>query len=133
MLKSSAPLEQKAAACKDLARVGDKSCVPVLAGMLGDEKLSHLARYALEAIPDTSADEVLRAALDTLSGTLLSGIISSVGTRRDSATVGQLARHLGDRDSDVVRTAAIALGRIGTATAGKARELLRTAYREPAG
>jgi HEAT repeat protein len=120
VLKSSAPLEQKAAACKDLARVGDTSCVPVLARMLGDEKLSHLARYALEAIPDTSADEALRAALDTLSGALLSGIISSVGTRRDSAAVGQLARHLGDRDSDVVRTAAIALGRIGTATAGKA-------------
>ena len=42
VLKSDAPLEQKAAACRDLARVGDKDCVPVLAGMLGDDKLSHM-------------------------------------------------------------------------------------------
>jgi hypothetical protein len=50
VLKSDAPLDQKAAACRDLARVGDKDCVPVLAGLLGDEKLSHIARYALEPI-----------------------------------------------------------------------------------
>ena len=62
--------------------------------MLGNEKLSHIARYALEPIPDTSVDEALRAALDKLSGTLLSGVISSVGARRDVAAVGQLARHL---------------------------------------
>ena len=32
VLKSDAPLEQKAAACRDLARVGDKDCVPVSGG-----------------------------------------------------------------------------------------------------
>ena len=58
VLRSNASLEQKLAACEDLARVGTKECVPVLAGMLGDEKLSHMARYALEPIPDKSVDEV---------------------------------------------------------------------------
>ena len=120
VLKSDAPLEQKSAACEDLARVGDKDCVPVLAGMLGNEQLSHKARYALEAIPDKSVDEALRAALGTLSGRLLSGVISSIGTRRDSAAVELLGKHLGHRDGDVVRTAAISLGRIGTVAAGKA-------------
>ena len=120
VLKSNATLEQKAAACKDLAHVGDKTCVPVLANMLGDETLSHPARYALEPIPDESVDEVLRAALDRLSGKLLSGVISSVGVRRDPAAVGQLAHHLADPDGDVVRTAALSLGRIGTPAAGKA-------------
>lgn len=120
VLKSDAPLEQKAAACEGLARVGDKDCVPVLAGMLGNEQLSHRARYALEAIPDKSVDEALRAALDTLSGKLLSGVISSIGTRRDSAAVERLGEYLGHRDGDVVRTTAISLGRIGTVAAGKA-------------
>ncbi|MGA2616903.1 MAG: HEAT repeat domain-containing protein [Thermoguttaceae bacterium] len=119
VLKSDAPLDQKSAACRDLARVGNKDCVPVLAGMLGDEKLSHIGRYALEPIPDRSVDEALRAALGTLSGRLLCGVISSVGTRRDSAAVGLLAKHLADRDGDVVRATAIALGRIGTVAAGK--------------
>ncbi len=120
VLKSDAPFEQKSAACEDLARVGDKVCVPVLAGMLGNEQLAHRARYALEAIPDKSVDEALRAALDKLSGKLLSGVISSIGTRRDSAAVELLGKHLGHRDGDVVRTTAISLGRIGTAAAGKA-------------
>ena len=94
MLKSDAPLEQKPAACEDLARVGDKDCVPVLAGMLGDEQLSHRARYALEPIPDKSVDEALRAALGKLNGKLLSGVISSIGARRDSAAVELLGKHL---------------------------------------
>jgi HEAT repeat protein len=120
VLKSDAPLEQKSAACEDLARVGDKDCVPVLAGMLGNEQLSHRARYALEAIPDRSVDEALRAALGTLSGKLLSGVISSIGARRDAAAVELLGKKLDDRDGDVVRATATALGRIGTVAASKA-------------
>lgn len=119
VLKSDAPLEQKAAAFRDLGRVGDKDCVPVLAALLGDEKLSHRARYALEAIPDKSADEALRAALEKVDGPLLSGVISSIGSRRDSAAVESLGKYLGHREADVVRTTAITLGRIGTAAAGK--------------
>ena len=120
VLKSDAPLEQKTAACEDLTRVGDKSCVPVLAGLLGIEQLSHKARYALEPIPDQSVDVSLRAALNTCTGTLLSGVISSIGTRRDAAAVEPLKKYLGDEDADVVRTTAITLGRIGTVAAGKA-------------
>ena len=120
VLRSNASLEQKLAACEDLARVGTKECVPVLAGMLGDEKLSHMARYALEPIPDKSVDEALRAAAAKLNGKLLSGVISSIGARRDSAAVELLGKYLGSSDGDVVRTTAIALGRIGTVAAGKA-------------
>lgn len=120
VLKSDASVEQKLAACEELARVGDKDCVPVLTGMLGDDKLSHMARYALEPIPDKSVDDAFRAAAAKLSGKLLSGVISSIGARRDSAAVELLGRHLADSDADVARTAAIALGRIGTVDTGKA-------------
>jgi HEAT repeat protein len=119
VLRSEAPLEQKWAACRDLVRVGDKDCVPVLAGMLADEKLSHYARYALEPIPDKSVDEALRTALDKLNGKLLTGVISSIGARRDAAAADLLAKHLTSSDGDVARTTAITLGRIGTRAAGK--------------
>ncbi|OGV69284.1 MAG: hypothetical protein A2283_23500 [Lentisphaerae bacterium RIFOXYA12_FULL_48_11] len=119
VLKSDAPFEQKSTACRDLVRVGNRDCVPVLAGMLGDEQLSHMARYALEPMPDKAADEALRAALDKLSGKLLSGVIGSIGARRDSAAVELLGKYLCNSDCDVVRTTAMALGRIGTAASGK--------------
>jgi HEAT repeat protein len=88
--------------------------------MLGDEKLSHMARYALEAIPDKSVDEALRTALGKLNGKLLSGVIGSIGARRDPAAVDPLGKYLGNSDPEVVRATAMALGRIGTVAAGKA-------------
>jgi len=92
VLKSDAPFEQKSTACRDLVRVGNKDCVPVLAGMLGDEKMSHMARYALEPMQGKAVDEALRAALDKLNGKLLSGVIGSIGARRDSGAVELLGK-----------------------------------------
>ena len=45
ILKSDAPLKEKADACQELARVGTRQAVPVLATLLADEQLSHMARY----------------------------------------------------------------------------------------
>src|SRR5436305_11545755 len=50
---------EKAIACKQLATVGTKACVPELAKLLADEQLSSWARIALEAIPDQAADAAL--------------------------------------------------------------------------
>ena len=61
MLQSDAPHKDKADACRRLGVIGTGQCVPVLAGLLGDEKLAHMARYGLEPIPDASVDEALRA------------------------------------------------------------------------
>ena len=57
VLKSDATLKAKADACRELARVGTKQAIPALAALLGDEKLSHMARYALEPIRDPAVDE----------------------------------------------------------------------------
>lgn len=119
VLKSDAPFEQKSTACRDLVRVGNRDCIPVLVGMLGDEKMSHMARYALEPMPDKAVDEALRAALDKLNGKLLSGVIGSIGARRDTGAVELLGKYLANSDGDVVRTTAMALGRIGTAASGR--------------
>ena len=92
VLHSDASLEAKSAACRNLARVAGKEAVPALAGLLGDEKLSHMARYALETIPDPSVDDALRAALAKLQGRPRLGVIGSIGARRDNKGRGCAGR-----------------------------------------
>lgn len=122
VLKSDAGQEQKAAACRDLGLVGNKDAIPVLVGLLGDEKLAHMARYGLEQIPDPAVDEALRAALDKTKGLLLVGVINSIGSRRDVRAMEQLEVLLKDQDQQVARAAAAAIGRMGTLDAGKVLE-----------
>jgi HEAT repeat protein len=120
VLKSDASQHEKVEACRQLGVVGTKEAVPVLAGLLGDEKLAHMARYALEPIPDPAVDEALRAALGRLKGRLLVGVIGSLGVRRDAKAIEPLAGLLTDPDADVAQAAARALGSIGTTASAKA-------------
>jgi HEAT repeat protein len=120
VLKSDAPHKEKGDACRQLAVVGTKDAVPALAALLADEKLSHMARYGLEPIPDASVDDVLRDALGKLKGKPLVGVMASVGVRRDAKAVEALSRFLEESDPHVVRTAARSLGKIATPEAAKA-------------
>ena len=113
VLRSDAPPQNKAIACKKLAVYGNKDAVPALAALLADEKLAAWARIALEAIPDREADEALREAMGKLEGKLLVGAINSIGTRRDADAVDALVERLKDADGEVAAAAAVALGRIG--------------------
>jgi len=122
VLKPDATLEKKAAACRELARVATKEAVPALAALLGDEKLSHMARYAMETIPDPSVDEALRDAMGKLKGRPLMGVVGSLGARRDAKAVDAMAKLLADSDADIAQAAARALGKIGTPEAAKAIE-----------
>ncbi|NQT37545.1 MAG: HEAT repeat domain-containing protein [Planctomycetes bacterium] len=120
VLKSDAPQKEKVDACRKLALVGTENAVPALAALLGDEKLSHMARYALEPIPSPAVDDALRDAMGNLKGRPLIGAIASIGVRRDAKAVPLLVKMLQDADSVVVRTTARALGKIGTPEAGEA-------------
>jgi HEAT repeat protein len=120
VLRSEATVEQKSAACRQLARIATKKAVPTLAALLCDEKLSHMARYALEAIPDPSVDDALRDALGKVQGRARLGVIGSLGVRRDAKAVDALAGLL--KQPDTVGAAARALGTIGTPAASKALE-----------
>lgn len=122
VLESNAPPAQKAVPCKQLAIYGTKAAVPALAKLLADEDLASWARIALEAIPDSSADDALRAAVGKLNGRLLIGTINSIGVRRDPKAVSALIGKLKDSDVGVASAAAAALGRIGGPEAVKALE-----------
>lgn len=111
---ADASLHDKALACKQLAVVGDESAVPVLASLLGDERLSHYARFALEPIPGKAVDAALREALKKVPGTLKLGVINSIGARRDAEAVPALKELLASEDAALADAAASALARIGT-------------------
>jgi len=105
--------------CRMLRRIGTGASVPVLAELLADEKLSHMARFALQEMSNPKVDEVLREALDKLNGDLRIGVIGSIAARRDRKAVERLAGFLTSRDTELVRASISALGRIGGVRAAR--------------
>lgn len=120
VLQSNASLREKSEACRALSLTGGPEAVPVLAGLLTDDKLSHFARMALEPMPCDEAGDALRAALDATSGALRVGIIGSLAARKDAQAIPSLAALLSDDDAETAQAAARALGKIGTPKAADA-------------
>lgn len=120
ILSGDAPAAEKAITCKKLAIYGSSAAVPELAKLLEDPQLASWSRIALEAIPGPEADEALRKATESLQGSLLVGVINSIGVRRDAGAVELLTAKLKDQDSGIATAAAVALGHVGNAAAGKA-------------
>jgi len=120
VLKTEVSRAAKDAVCRALKNIGSAAAVPALAALLADEKLSHMARYALERIPDPDAGQALRTALPKVAAKLKIGIISSLGVRGEAASIAPLQALLADSDAAVASAAAHALGSIGTVDATKA-------------
>src|SRR4029079_13467463 len=98
-LQSEISRDAKGFVCRMLTIIGGGASVPALAGLLTDEYLSHMARYALERNPVPEAAQALRAALPKLSGKLKIGVISSIGSRRDASAVAALGGLLKDQNA----------------------------------
>ncbi|MBM3880464.1 MAG: hypothetical protein FJ387_12240 [Verrucomicrobia bacterium] len=120
VLKSDASQKDKSDACRELAVIGTQAAVPALAALLPDPQYHHMARYALETMPDAAAGEALRAALGTLKGRPLVGVIGSLGVRRDTQATAALTKLLQADDDLVAQAAARALGQLGSTEAAQA-------------
>jgi HEAT repeat protein len=116
--------------CRRLRIVGTRQSVKALAALLPTENTSHIARYALERIPDEKAVEIMRDSLPKVSKKLKPGIIGSLGKRRDKKSIPAISRLLGDSDIQVAKAAAESLAMIGTPAA--AGELSKFAKKAPA-
>ena len=92
----------------------------MLGRMLTDEETSDMARYALERIPGTAVNDVLRRALRKAKGKPQVGIINSLGQRRDRKAVRALSGLVGNPDETVAVAAAAALGQIADSRATEA-------------
>jgi HEAT repeat protein len=112
VLQSSAGAVEKCAACQQLRIYGTAKSVPALAALLGQERVGHAARYALEGIPGPEATAALREALTKTSGLAKAGIINSLGWRRDAESVPLLMPLISDADTPIAKETASALGRI---------------------
>jgi HEAT repeat protein len=116
--------------CRALRTVGTAQSVDALAALLPAEETSHIARYALERIPDDAAGKALRDALPKVNAKLKTGIMGSLGSRGDEDSLKALYKLLKDDDILVSKHAAQSLGLIGTSKAAKA--LSKYAKKAPA-
>ncbi len=116
--------------CRKLRILGTTQSIKALAALLPTEKTSHIARYALDRIPDKKASAALRDALPKVGNKLKPGIIGSLGVRRDKRSVKAISQLLSDSDSQIAQAAAHSLGLIGTSVAAK--QLSRFAKKAPA-
>ncbi len=114
ILQSSAGAVEKCAACQQLRIYGTTQSVPALAVLLGEERVGHAARYALEGIPGPEATAALCEALTKTSGLIKAGIINSLGWRHDAESVPLLVPLMSDADAVIAKETASALGRIGS-------------------
>lgn len=112
LASAQATPDGKAFACRQLALVGGDESVAALAALLGDERLSHMARYALERIPREAAAAALRNALHATDGEVRIGVINSIGARGDRRAVPML-RHIAIDDELTMLATIAALGKIG--------------------
>jgi HEAT repeat protein len=112
VLGSDASPDAKDFVLRQLYITATRSEIPAVARLLTDERMSHMARYVLEAMAMSEADGAMRAALGQVQGKLRIGMINSLGNRRDSASAPLIIRALDDAEAGPA--AATALGKIAT-------------------
>ncbi len=115
VLAGDASRAAKDFACRKLARIGTARVVGQLEVLLPDAELSDMARYALERIGSEPACNALRKALPNLGGEQQIGVVNSLGMLRDKAAVPLIGALLANTEAELVSSALMALGRIGTA------------------
>lgn len=111
--------------CRKLSLIGTAASVPALAALLPQKDHSHMARFALERIGAPEAAAALRKAAETVEGDLKIGMVSSLASRGDTASVPLLAgmlKHAGMREADraLAVATAEALGSLATPEAAQA-------------
>ena len=116
-------------ACRQLAIVGSDTCVPALAALLPNARLSHMARYALEGLGSPAAATALREMLGKTEGRQQVGVVISLGRMADAEAAAPIAALLATENDELREVALVALGRIGTVPAAEA--LLEFAGRAP--
>jgi HEAT repeat protein len=98
--------------CRKLRQIGTERSAPALGKLLQDEKLAHMARFALQHMPDAAATEALLSQLNKVSGKLQIGVVTSLGDRGDKQASSALAKLAANPDPAMAKASIIALGKI---------------------
>jgi len=126
VLASGATEAAKRWVCRQLSIFGSGKQVPQLASLLTDEKLSDMARYALQRIEAPSAVEAMRSALPKANPGQKIGLINSLGERKDTKSLDPIIGYLNSGDEPIAIAAARALAKIGGSKAADALRAIRT-------
>ncbi|MFG0251577.1 MAG: ThuA domain-containing protein, partial [Phycisphaerales bacterium JB038] len=129
LLEGEVSYDVKAFICRQLSLIGEEASVSAVAGLLADEKLSHMARYTLERLDTPAADEVLRQALTALQGELRIGVINSLGQRGKRGALEPLMALAERADEATAMALAEAVGRLGGMEGKEALEELSSLAR----
>ncbi len=107
-------------ACRQLVLVGSEASLPVLAASLPSERMSYMARFALEGIGCPAAKTTLRDMLGKTEGQRKVGVVISLGRLADAEAVPAIAALLAEEDKQLREVCLVALGRIGNVPAAEA-------------
>ncbi len=119
--------EAKKYILRQLARVGTSRAVGPLSRIMNekDSRLAEEARAAIESIPGSKASSALKKAYAKSDDNGKVVMLTSLARRGEASSVGFLARQLDSDSERIARTAAWALGEIGS---GSAYSTLRRSY-----
>ena len=108
--------------CVQLADIATERQAAAVNGLLTNNQplVAAAALRALQQIPGSTVDRMLRDALGTLEGDLKLGVVAALGTRRDRAATETLIAMLAGADQTLAGAAADALGLIGGDGAARA-------------
>jgi HEAT repeat protein len=107
--------------CGQLAEIASEKQAPAVNSLLTNQPLvAAAALRALQRIPGSTVDRMLRDALAALDGELKIGVVGALGARRDAAATEPLIAMLAGADQTLAGAAADALGRIGGNAAARA-------------
>lgn len=120
MLAAKATPDCKAFLCEQLSLIGSARHVGALSALLNDATLALHARAALARIPGDEPLAAMRKAMASAKGPALAGLITTLGDKRDAASLDVIASHLASPDATVAMASVDALGRIGGPAAAKA-------------
>ena len=112
--KSDVTFDAKQFASRQLRIAGTEKTANELKDYITDEKLSDLARYAIEEIQSSLVDDLLIDALGKTSSKTQIGIINSLGFRKTVKAAQPISNLIDDNNSDLSIAAASALGEIGS-------------------
>ena len=99
--------------CRQLRVIGTDKCVPTVATLLDDPKLSPFARYALEGIGSDAALKAMHDMLGKTSGTVQLGILNSLARRTYQPMRMDCVELMASEDRAIASAAIRALGRLG--------------------
>ena len=103
--------------CRMLRLVCSEKSISSLEKLLYDERLSHMACFALERLSGPKVDSLFLKVLKNTKGNIRIGLINVTGSRRISRAAGEINKLISLKDEPTSRAVISALGSIGTKNA----------------